>query len=293
MVFCKFRIRNWTAGTACLSPGILGGRTSVRLEPSIVGRRLPLQGWPLTWLVILCFLVGGCGPTKQIIVGPPPPTMDLGWTERTMSSGELRELTERDPDLSPNGCVEILARLNQKDRSYIQQDIKNGKALKVPNDFHAYLSWTPLPSRIRRMADARECILVVKDLAFLGWYANGRLVSDTNVCIGKKKGWTKAGVYDVLDKDINHVSASYRSAYGYPALMPYALRIYGRVWIHGGDVTGGYCSHGCINLPLDAAEKLYHWANPGTTVLILESLSDLDRTLDKYSRRFGAPQRML
>jgi hypothetical protein len=276
-----------------LSPTIVGGRLSARFKSSSVGRRLPPQGRRLAWVVFLCCLVGGCGPAKRMIVGPPPSTMDTGWTERSISTDEMRELTERDPELSTDAVIGVLARLNHKDRSYIKQDLKNGKALKVPNDFHAYLSWTPLPSRIRGITDTRECILVVKDLAFLGWYENGKLVCDTNVCIGKKKGWTKAGLYDVLDKDISHVSGSYRSAYGYPALMPYALRIYGRVWIHGGDVTGGYCSHGCINLPLDAAEKLYQWANPGATVLIVESLSDLDRTLDKYSRQLTAGRRML
>jgi hypothetical protein len=250
-----------------------------------MGRRPSPQRWRLEHLLILCCLVAGCGPTKQVIVAPSPPTMDIGWTERAVTAGELRVLAERDPDLSPEVCIEILARLNNKDRSYIQQDINNGKALKVPNDFRAYVAWTPLPSRIRRAADKGELILVVKDLAFLGWYRDGKLIGDTDVCIGRKSGWTRAGIYDVIDKDIRHVSASYRSAYGYPALMPYALRIYGRVWIHGGDVTGAYCSHGCINLPLDAAEKLFQWANPGTPVLIVDSLSDLDRTLDKYCRR--------
>jgi lipoprotein-anchoring transpeptidase ErfK/SrfK len=131
---------------------------------------------------------------------------------------------------------------------------------------------------------------VVKDLAFLGWYENGKLVGDTHVCIGKKREWTKSGLHRVLAKDIRHVSSKYRSAYGYPSFMPYALRIYGQVWIHGGDVTGGNCSHGCINLPIEAAEKLYAWAKPGTIVMIVESAEELAPSLEKHAKAFGIAQ---
>jgi hypothetical protein len=193
-------------------------------------------------------------------------------------------LTDMDPNLSPRLCLQILARLNLKHRSYIQQDIEQHKVLKVPNDFHAYMTWTPLPRRIAQFAGQRKFILVAKDIPFLGWYENGTLAGDTYVCIGKKDGWTRAGVYTVKEKVVDHVSGSYRNAYGGPALMPYAMRIYGRVWIHGGDIIGGYCSHGCINLPLDAAEELYKWADKGTKVLIVESLDDLSQVFGKQSR---------
>jgi len=36
-------------------------------------------------------------------------------------------------------------------------------------------------------------ILIVKDIPFLGWYEQGRLVGDTHICIGKKSNWTRAG----------------------------------------------------------------------------------------------------
>ena len=232
---------------------------------------------------MLCILVWGCG-AKRAVMAPQFSAPDTSWTKRVIGAEELQKLAEQDPDLSPASCLEILARLNQKDRSYIQKDIKNKKALKVPNDFRAYLTWTPLPPRILRVVKAQKFILVVKDIPFLGWYEKGKLMGDTHICIGKKNGWTKAGLYRVSEKDVDHVSKSYRSAYGYPALMPYALRIYGHVWIHGGDIVGGYCSHGCINLPLSTAEELFFWAAPGTVVLVVESLKDLDRTLEKHSK---------
>ena len=116
------------------------------------------------------------------------------------------------------------------------------------------------------------------------------MIDDTHICIGKKPEWTKAGLYRIVEKDVDHVSGSYRNAYGSPALMPFAMRIYERVWIHGGDITGGYCSHGCINLPLDAAAELFKWAEPGTLVLIVESLEDLHQTLARHSALLGRPR---
>ena len=154
--------------------------------------------------------------------------------------------------------------------------------MKVPYDFRACMTWTPLPHGIAQIAGHSKFILVAKDIPFLGWYEEGKLVGDTYVCIGKKPEWTKAGLYRVREKVVDQVSSSYRNAYGEPALMPYAMRIYGRVWIHCGDVTGGYCSHGCINLPLDAAVQLFKWADQRTLALIVDSLDDLKQALEKH-----------
>jgi hypothetical protein len=238
-------------------------------------------------LIVMAFgLFLGCAPRHAPVVAQPP-VIDSGWTMRSLGHQELEELAERDPDLSPRACLEILARLNQKGRSYIQEDIGQGRVLKVPNDFRAYLTWTPMPRRITQVSEHPKLILVAKDLPFLGWYERGVLAGDAHVCIGKKPAWTKSGLYRVKEKDADHVSGSYRNAYGGPALMPYAIRIYERVWIHGGDITGGYCSHGCINLPLDEAEKLFQWADQGTLVLIVESLENLHQAIAKHSGLLG------
>jgi hypothetical protein len=241
------------------------------------------RAWRLVCLAMLCALAWGCG-AKRTALPPEPSARDISCTERTLTNDELRTLAEKDPALSSEVCLEILARVNRKDRFYVQQDLKTNHPLKVPNNFRAYLGWSPLPSELPPIASTRKLILVVKELAFLGWYEHGKLVADAHVCIGKKRGWTKSGLYRVMEKDIDHVSSKYRSAYGYPSFMPYALRIYGGVWIHGGDVTGGNCSHGCINLPLDAAEKLYKWTNPGTIVVIVDSEAALRPILDKHAK---------
>jgi hypothetical protein len=85
-------------------------------------------------------------------------------------------------------------------------------------------------------------------------------------------------MYRVQEKDLNHMS-TYPNAYGESAIMPSALHIYERVWIHTGDVIGPNCSHGCINVPIAYSEKLYDWAEVGTAVLITESLKDLGRDM--------------
>ena len=119
----------------------------------------------------------------------------------------------------------------------------------------------------------------MKDEYFLGWYEEGRLVGDSHVCIGKKDGWTRPGVYTVKEKDADHISRSYTNAYGEPAPMPWALRIYEHVWIHAGDITQGNCSRGCINLPVFVAPKLFAWADKGTAVMIVDSLDDVEPEL--------------
>ena len=241
----------------------------------------------IAWFLVLCGLIWGCA-AQRTVVAPERPAPVTGWTERTITADEIEELCTREKELTPALCLEILARLNLKDRSYIKQDMKSGKNLRVPNDFRAYISWTPLPPRIQEADGAEKFVLVVKDIPFIGWYTDGKLVGDSHVCVGKKRDWTKIGFYRVLEKDVDHVSKSYKNAFGTAALMPYAIRIYGRVWIHGGDVTNGYCSHGCINLPLSAAEELFQWTDAGTPVLVVESLKDLDGALERHARALSA-----
>lgn len=240
--------------------------------------------WLVVRFFVLCGLLWGCAG-RYAVKGPEAPTVpDTKITERKVREEDLLRACERDPELDVPACKEILARLNIKDKDYVSEDIKKGNVIKVPVDFSAYKGWTPLPQYLPQLGGVKKFILVVKSIPFLGWYEGGRLRSDTQICIGKKPTWTKAGLYKVLEKDENHISQSYRNAYGGPAFMPYALKIYGSVWIHGGDVVGGYCSHGCINLPLDTSEKLFKWADKGTVVLVLDSLNHLETALETHSK---------
>lgn len=221
------------------------------------------------------------------------PVKESPVVKRVVTEKELRAIEQKDSDLHFYRCVEILSRLNGKDKEYIRDDIKKKRVLTAPRDFSAYKTWSPLPSTLTGIDHIPKFILIVKDICFLGWYERGRMSGDTYVCIGRMNTWTKRGMYRVKDKDPNHMS-TYPNAYGAPSLMPFALRIYDRVWIHAGDVIGPNCSHGCINVPLYTADKLYAWTQIGTPVLIIESLKDLGKDMrtsiqQKPKAKPGAP----
>ena len=203
---------------------------------------------------------------------------NLASVRRVLTEKELRQLAEKDPDLEFYRCLELLCRLNKKDKEYIREDIKQKRPIAVPKNFSAYKTWSPLPESLTGVGKFPKLILVVKDIPFLGWYKNGKLVGDTYICVGKMNTWTKRGIYRVNAKDPRHMS-TYPNAYGYPSFMPWALHVYDRVWIHAGDVIGPNCSHGCINVPIAHADVLYNWADIGTVVVITESLRDLGRDI--------------
>jgi hypothetical protein len=227
------------------------------------------------WIALLaaCSILSGCG--LKHLSAPEPGS----WSERVITEKELSKLCEDNPELSKRDCLAILSRLNIRGHHRVAEDIKEGRPIKVPNDFMDYKDWTPLPKHISAMQNTSKCILVVKDIPFLGWYEKGELRGDTPVCIGKREKATQAGRYKIKQKDINHVSGSYKNQFGEPAPMPWALRVYGHVWIHAGDVVSGYCSQGCINVPVDPAREIFKWAKIGTKVVIVESLFDLNNSL--------------
>ncbi|MHC1725528.1 MAG: L,D-transpeptidase [Syntrophobacteraceae bacterium] len=197
---------------------------------------------------------------------------DLSWTERVITEEELLAIENADPSLDVNTCRELLSRLNIREYFYIREEMRLGRKLKVPNDFNAYRAWTPLPGRLPEKLHDSKFILVVKDIPFVGWYESGKLVGDSQACIGYSGEDTRAGLYRVEEKDAEHESRSYSNDYGKPAWMPFSLRIYDTVWIHAGNVFSTRCSHGCVVLPIEKAEVLFKWADPGVRVLVVESL---------------------
>ena len=229
--------------------------------------------------VLYAFIGFGAGAGNASAGNNKNSRPNFTWTKRVITEKELEGLSRKDMDLSPSASLRILAKLNARDFDYIAQDIREGKPIKVPNDFSAFKTWTPLQRYIPDVADLPGFILIVKDLPYIGWYEQGRLVGDTYICVGKVEGTTREGLYTVRQKDVSHVSRSYPNAYGEPAPMPWALRVYETVWIHAGDIVGGHCSHGCINLPIFPAMKLFAWATPGTPVLIVDSLGAVPSVL--------------
>ncbi len=264
--------------------------------------------WRWSGLLVLLVLLAGCGtgktyvqyydypphgdPNEVISSAPvaqsPPPkasVSDRGWKERVLTEQELSRISASDPDLSPSVVRQILSKLNARAPYYLDEDIKAGRPIKVPNNIQAYRNWSPLPSYIPEVKDAPQFILIAKDVYYLGWYKNGKMIGDTYICVGREDDWTRAGLYAVREKDENHVSRSYKNAFGVQAPMPNALRVYEHVWVHTGDIEHGNCSHGCINLPLMPSQELFKWAKIGTPVLIVESTKEVRPILAQESSR--------
>jgi hypothetical protein len=75
---------------------------------------------------------------------------------------------------------------------------------------------------------------------------------------------TPAGVFAVLEKDLDHHSSLYDDA-----SMPNMQRItWNGIALHGGPLPGHAASHGCVRMPYDFAEKLFDKTRIGMRVII-------------------------
>jgi hypothetical protein len=75
---------------------------------------------------------------------------------------------------------------------------------------------------------------------------------------------TPAGVFAVIEKDIDHHSSLYDDAW-----MPNMQRItWNGIALHGGPLPGYAASHGCVRMPYGFAEKLFDKTRIGMRVII-------------------------
>ncbi len=75
---------------------------------------------------------------------------------------------------------------------------------------------------------------------------------------------TPAGVFAVLEKDVDHHSSLYDDAW-----MPNMQRItWNGIALHGGPLPGYAASHGCVRMPFGFAEKLFDKTRIGMRVII-------------------------
>ena len=103
-------------------------------------------------------------------------------------------------------------------------------------------------------------------------------LSDQRVTIYDADGWilrapvssgqsgreTPAGIYSVLQKEVEHHSNLYDDA-----SMPYMQRItWSGIAMHAGKLPGYPASHGCVRMPHDFAEHLYDLTKVGMRVII-------------------------
>jgi lipoprotein-anchoring transpeptidase ErfK/SrfK len=75
---------------------------------------------------------------------------------------------------------------------------------------------------------------------------------------------TPAGIFAVLEKDIDHHSSMYDDAW-----MPHMQRItWNGIALHGGPLPGYAASHGCVRMPFGFAGKLFNKTRIGMRVII-------------------------
>ena len=135
-----------------------------------------VRSFSIFLFAILYFVVGfGAGAAKAADDNRNHKS-NATWTVRVITEKDLERVFQKDMDLSPSVSLRILAKLNARDFDYIAQDIRDGIPIKVPNDFTAFKTWTPLEKFIPDVADLPRFILIVKDLPYIGWYERGRLV---------------------------------------------------------------------------------------------------------------------
>lgn len=84
------------------------------------------------------------------------------------------------------------------------------------------------------------------------------------VSTGIKGRETPAGVFAVVDKEIDHRSNMYDDAW-----MPHMQRItWNGIALHGGPLPGYAASHGCVRMPFGFADKLFPKTRIGMRVII-------------------------
>jgi hypothetical protein len=165
-------------------------------------------------------------------------------------------------------CRNRLAFFNALNPSYIktrtpQPNSIEADTLKIPLDFRK------VPEIFFDLDDSLASFdkYLVVDIGkgFLALYERGNLRRVYPISAGATGEQTPLFDFHVLDKDENHWSSIYES------WMPWALHLKGGYYIHGGVLPGRADSAGCIRLPIDDAEKLFHEVEVGTPGKIINT----------------------
>jgi hypothetical protein len=111
-----------------------------------------------------------CEEPPPVAPDPPPPVQKrpapkkkeakISTVRRVVTENELRALEQKDRELHFEKCIEILCRVNGKNKEYVKEDIKRKRALKVLKDFAAYKQWTPLPPRLSGVDHLPKFVLI-------------------------------------------------------------------------------------------------------------------------------------
>ena len=138
---------------------------------------------------------------------------------------------------------------------------------------------------------ARIIVNLTTQQAF--FYRGSTLIGGTVISSGRKDFETPPGKYEVIQKDLHHVSSQYgefvtrsgavlrrdvdrgkddcpAGGHFVGASMPYFLRFTGGYGMHAGLVPRFRASHGCIRLPPTMAKHFFDAAELGTPVEVIE-----------------------
>jgi len=114
--------------------------------------------------------------------------------------------------------------------------------------------------------DAGEPIMAIvsiKSQQIIFYDADGWILR-APVSTGVKGRETPAGVFAVLEKDLDHHSTLYDDA-----SMPHMQRLtWNGIAFHGGPLPGYAASHGCVRMPYGTAKKLFDKTRIGMRVII-------------------------
>ncbi|HEY1015697.1 MAG TPA: L,D-transpeptidase [Herpetosiphonaceae bacterium] len=127
----------------------------------------------------------------------------------------------------------------------------------------------PQPSQ----GSAKEIVVDLSD-QWLYAYQNGEQVFAAPVATGKDGFNTPAGEFSIYAKvPLQTMRGSLNGETWVVPNVPHAMYFNGSVALHGTYWhnlfgSGTRISHGCVNLPLDAAAWIYDWARVGTSVTV-------------------------
>jgi len=112
-------------------------------------------------------------------------------------------------------------------------------------------------------------IVIVLDTQRIYVFQNEQLIGFSTISSGKKGKETPTGIFNILQKNVDHKSNLYSNA-----PMPFMQRLtWDGIAVHGGDLPGYPASHGCIRLPIVFAKALFGVTQMGQEVVVLQDTS--------------------
>jgi lipoprotein-anchoring transpeptidase ErfK/SrfK len=109
-------------------------------------------------------------------------------------------------------------------------------------------------------------IVAVLDIQRIYVFQNDRLIGFSTISSGKKGKETPTGIFNILQKNIDHKSNLYSNA-----PMPFMQRLtWDGIAMHAGHLPGYPASHGCIRLPRAFAKTLFDVTKMNQEVVVLK-----------------------